>query len=144
MTISVQRVVVTTALLLVGMAAAARAQTIETVTSVPFEFSAGDTNLPRDRYRIAPMPGQNNVLMIRGARHGVVLMSQTHRRNDREPAPSLTFYKYGDKYFLREVQLADGRIVQFPQTRAEKEVAEYAAAQAAGKSKVMVASSSPK
>jgi hypothetical protein len=82
--------------------------------------------------------------MIRGARHGVVLMSQTHRRNDREPAPSLTFYKYGDKYFLREVQLGDGRIVHFPQTRAEKEVAEYVAAQAAGKSKVMVASSLPK
>jgi hypothetical protein len=91
MTISVQRLVVTAALLLVGVAASARAQGIETVTNVPFAFTAGDTNLPRDRYRISPMPGHNGVFMIRGERHGVVLMSRTDRRNDREPAPRLTF-----------------------------------------------------
>jgi hypothetical protein len=144
MTISVHRLVVTAALLLVGVAASARAQGVETVTNIPFEFSAGDTNLPRDKYRITPMHGQNNVLMIRGSRSGVVLMSQTGRRNDREPAPSLTFHRYGDKYFLREVQLGDGRVVLFSQTRAEKEAAEYVAAQAASQSKVIVASSSPK
>ncbi len=47
MTISVQRLVVTAALLLVGVAASGRAQGIETVTNVPFGFTAGDTNLPR-------------------------------------------------------------------------------------------------
>jgi hypothetical protein len=141
MTSSVQRLVVTAALLLLGVAASARAQEIATVTDVPFAFSVGDTNLPRDQYRISPMPGQNGVFMIRGARRGVVLMSVTDRRNDREPAPSLTFHRYGDKYFLREVQLADGRILHLSQTRAEKE---YVAAQAAAKSKVLVASSLPK
>ena len=110
MTISIQRLVVTAGLLLVGMATSARAQGIETVTTVPFSFTAGDTNLPRDSYRIVPVPGQNGVFMIRGLRHGVILMSVTDRRNDREPAPSLTFYRYGDQYFLREVQLGDGRI----------------------------------
>jgi hypothetical protein len=144
MTISVQRVVVTAALLLSGVAASARAQAIETVTTVPFEFAAGDTNLPRDRYRITPLPGQNGVFMIRGARHGVVVMSQLERRNDREATPSLTFYRYGEKYFLREVQLGDGRILKLSQTRAELEAAEYVAAQAAAKSRVVVASSSPK
>jgi hypothetical protein len=144
MTISVQRLLVTAALLLVGVAASARAQGIETVTNVPFAFTAGDTNLPRDRYRVSPMPGQNGVFMIRGERNGVVLMSRTDRRNDREPAPRLTFYRYGDQYFLREVQLGDGRILQLSQTRAEKEAAESVAAQAAAKSKVIVASSSPK
>jgi hypothetical protein len=144
MTISVQRLVVTAALLLVGVAASARAQAIATVTNVPFAFTAGDTNLPRDRYRISPMPGQNGVIMIRGERHGVVLMSRTDRRNDREPAPRLTFHRYGDQYFLREVQLGDGRILHLSETRAEKEAAEYVAAQAAAKSKVVVASSLPK
>ena len=144
MTISVQRLVVTAALLLVGVAAAGRAQGIETVTNVPFAFTAGDTNLPRDRYRVSPMPGQNGVFMIRGERHGVVLMSRFDRRNDREPAPQLIFHRYNDQYFLREVQLGDGRILHLSETRAEREAAESVAANAAAKSKVIVASSLPK
>ena len=141
MTISVQRLVVTAGLLLVGAATSARAQGIETVTNVPFAFTAGDTNLPRDHYRIVPMPGQNGVFMIRGRRHGVILTSVTDRLNDREPAPSLTFHRYGDQYFLREVQLGDGRILHIPQTRAEIEAAEHVSAQAAPKSTVTIASS---
>ena len=141
MTISIQRLVVTAGLLLVGVATSARAQGIETVTDVPFAFTAGDTTLPRDHYRISPMPARNGVFMIRGARHGVILMSVTDRRNDRESAPSLTFHRYGDQYFLREVQLGDGRILHLPQTRAEMEAAEHVSAQAALKSKVMIASS---
>jgi hypothetical protein len=140
MTISVRRLVVTTALLLVGVAASARAQAVETVTNVPFRFTAGDTNLPRDQYRVSPMPGQNGVFMIRGERHGVVLMSRIDRRNDREPAPTLTFHRYGDLYFLREVQLGDGRILHLSETRAEREAAESVAANAAPTSKVVVAS----
>jgi hypothetical protein len=144
MTISVQRLVVTAALLLVGVVAPAHAQGIDTVTNVPFEFTAGDTNLPRDQYRISPTPGQNGSFMIRGMRQGVVLMSVTDRSNDREPAPSLTFHRYGDQYFLKEVQLGDGRILHLPQSRAERRAAESVAAQAAPKSTVVVASSSPK
>jgi hypothetical protein len=137
---SAQRLVVT-ALLLVGVAASARAQGIETVTNVPFGFTAGDTSLPRDLYRVSPIPGQSGVFMIRGERHGVVLMSVTDRRNDREPAPRLTFRRYGDQYFLREVQLGDGRILHISETRAEREAAESVAANAAAKSTVVVASS---
>jgi hypothetical protein len=144
MTISLQRLVVTAGLLLVGVATSARAQGIETVTTVPFAFSAGDTNLPRDSYRVVPMPGQNGVFMIRGARHGVILMTRTDRRTDREPAPSLTFHRYGDQYFLREVQLGDGSILHIPQTRSETRAAEHVSAQAAAKAKVMIASSSTK
>jgi hypothetical protein len=141
MTISVRRLIVTGALLLAGVNATVRTQGTETVTNVPFGFTAGDTKLPQDRYRISPMPGQNSVFMIRGDRHGVVLMSRTDRLNAREPAPSLTFHRYGDQYFLREVQLADGRILHLTQSRAERE---YVAAQAAAKSTVVVASHLPK
>ena len=109
MTISVRRLVVTRPSCLLGVAASALAQGTETVTTVPFAFTAGDTKLPQDRYRISPIPGQNSVFMIRGERHGVVLMSRIDRLNDREPAPSLTFHRYGDQYFLREVQLGDGK-----------------------------------
>ena len=140
MTKSIQRVVVTAGLLLVGVTTCARAQGTETVTNVPFEFTAGDTNLPRDQYRISPMPGQSGAFMVRGMRHGVVLMSRTDRTNAREPAPSLTFHRYGDHYFLKEVQLGDGRILHLPQSRAERKAAESVAAQAAPKSTVVVAS----
>jgi len=144
MTISVQRLAATTALLLLGVTASARAQ-VETVTNVPFAFTAGDTALPQDHYRIAPMPGQLGVFMIRGQRHGAVIMSRIDRlAADREASPSLTFYRYGDQYFLREVQLGDGRILKLPETRSEKKAAEYVAAQNAGKSRVTVASNSPK
>jgi hypothetical protein len=139
MTMSVQRLL-TAVLLLVGVAAPARAQGIETVTNVPFAFTAGDTTLPQDHYRISPMPGQNGVFMLRGLRHGVVLMSRTDRSSDRDPAPSLTFHRYGDQYFLREVQLGDGRILQLSQSRTERKAAESVAAQAASKSKVVIAS----
>ena len=143
MTNSVRRLVVTGALLLmgVGVAASARAQGTETVTNIPFAFTAGDTKLPQDRYRISPMPGQNSVFMIRGERNGVVLMTRIDRLNDRVPAPSLTFHRYGDQYFLREVQLGDGRLLHLTQSRAE---GEYIAAQAAAKSTVVVASNLPK
>ena len=82
--------------------------------------------------------------MIRGERHGVVLMSRFDRRNDREPTPTLTFHRYGDRSFLREVQLGDGRILHLSETRAERDAAESVAANAAAKSKVIVASSLPK
>ena len=141
MTISVRRLVVTGALLLAGVAASARAQGVETVRTIPFAFTAGDTKLPQDRYRISPMPGQNSVFMIRGERNGVVLMTRIDRLNDRVPAPSLTFHRYGDQYFLREVQLGDGRLLHLTQSRAE---GEYIAAQAAAKSTVVVASNLPK
>ena len=141
MTISVRRLVVTGVLLLVGVAASARAQGIETVTTVPFAFTAGDTKLPQDRYLISTIPGQNSVFMLRGERHGVVLMSRIDRLDDRKPAPSLTFHRYGDQYFLREVQLGDGRILHLTPSRAESE---YVAAQAAAKSTVVVASNSSK
>jgi len=141
MTISVRRLAVFGALLLAGVAASARAQGTETVTNVPFAFTAGDTQLPQDRYQISPIPGQNSVFMIRGERNGVVLMSRIDRLSDRKPAPSLTFHRYGEQYFLREVQLGDGRILHLSQSRAERE---YVAAQAAAKSTVVVASNLPK
>jgi hypothetical protein len=142
---SVRLPVVTAAVLLLGLAASARAQGIATVTEVPFAFTVGDTTLPRDQYRITPMSGLNGAFTIRGARHGAMLLSSTDRVNDRNPAPSLTFYRYGDKYFLREVQLGDGRILRLSETRAERRAAEEVTAQAAGaKSKVVVTSSLPK
>ena len=146
MTISVQRPMAIVALLLAGVAADARAQTGDTVSNVPFEFTAGEASLPRDQYRITPIPGQNGVFMIRGANlhHGAVVMSLTDRGSVRDPAPSLTFYRYGDKYFLRVVQLGDGRILHLTQTRAETQAAEHVAAQAGQKATVVVAANSPK
>ena len=130
MTISLQRLGFAV-LLLVGVAAPARAQGVETVTNVPFAFTAGDTNLPRDEYRISPIRGQSGVFMVRGQRHGVVLISMANRSNNREPAPRLTFRRYGERSFLSEVLLGDGRVFHLPKSRAERRAAESVAAQSA-------------
>jgi hypothetical protein len=140
MTNAARRLLSTAFLLLVASAPAAHAQGLETVTTVPFEFSAGNTNLPRDRYRISPMPGQPGVFLIRGMRQGVVLMSRVDRWNGRNPSPSLTFRRYGDAYFLREVELADGTILVLAPTRAERNAEERASAGGVAKSDVVVAS----
>ena len=118
-------------------------QGIETVTNVPFTFTAGDTKLPQDRYRISPMPGQNNVFMVRGERHGVVLMSRIDCLNDCEPAPSLTFHRYGDQY--SSAKCSSGWKDSAPHAVAcGFKFSEYVAAQAAAKSTVVVASNVPK
>lgn len=140
MTKAARRLLSTAFLLLVASAPAVHAQGLETVTTVPFEFSAGNTNLPRDRYRISPIPGQPGVFLIRGVRQGVVLMSRVDRWNGRDPTPRLTFRRYGDLYFLREIQLADGTILVLPPTRAERNAEELASARSTGKSDVVVAS----
>ena len=124
-TVSLQRLVETSGLLLVGVATCARAQGLETVTAVPFPFTAGATTLPRVSF--THRPGARTERCVHDPRRA---SSRDHHDSDRspersEPAPSLTFKRYGNQSFLREVQLGDGRILHIPQTRAEIRAAEH-------------------
>jgi hypothetical protein len=144
MTKSTKRLIVATVLTLGGAALAHAQGGVDTVTTVPFEFTAGNTNLPRDQYKISTVDGKPGIFLLRGNRQSIVVMSLVERESDRNPTPKLTFFRYGDRYFLREVQLGNGRILSLPKTRAEIEVEEYVTAQAARKSKVVIASSGAK
>jgi hypothetical protein len=108
-------------------AALADARTTDTVTNVPFAFTAGKTALPSDHYRISRIPGQNGAFLIRGERHGVVILSQPDAVTGRDAVPGLVFYRYGDQYFLREVRLESGIAFSLPKTRAEEDAAERVA-----------------
>ena len=124
MTISIRRRVSAACLVLLSAAAAASAQTTDTVTNVPFRFTVGRTTLPRDRYTVSRMPGQNGAFLIRGERQGVVILSQPDAVADRDAQPSLIFYRYADQYFLREIRLPGSVALRLPKTRAEVDAAE--------------------
>lgn len=117
------RVAVASLTLLCGTAAAS-AQTGETVSSVPFAFTAGTKTLPRDSYRISRLTGQNGAFLIRGERDGVVILSQPDVVTDRAAEPVLVFHRYGERYFLREARLADRLAFRLPKTRAEVDAEE--------------------
>ena len=60
----------------IASAAAASAQTTDSITNVPFAFAVGNKTLPRDVYRISRLPGHLDVVQISGLRGGVIVMSQ--------------------------------------------------------------------
>jgi hypothetical protein len=109
-------------------AVATNAQTTNTVTDVPFEFTVGTTTLPRDSYEVTRITGQNGAFLIRGARRGVVVISQPEGPSATDNSPRLVFHRYNDRYFLREVRLPGNNGFRLPKTAAEIDAAERLAA----------------
>lgn len=110
-------------LMVFGAAGALNAQTTDTRTDVQFSFTVGTTTLPPDTYRVMRMPGQNGAFLIRGTRHGAVMLSQPDGRVA-DNSPRLVFHRYADRYFLREVRLGDNTGFSLPKTRLEIDAAE--------------------
>jgi len=121
---SIRRWAAACVMVLCTAAAAGAQMTTDTVTDVPFAFTAGKTTLPRDTYTISRITGHNGAFLIRGERHGVVILSQPDGVSDRESTPSLIFNRYADQYFLREVRLEGGVAFRLPRTSAEADAAE--------------------
>ena len=110
--------------LLLAAAAATNAQTTNTVTDVPFEFTIGTTTLPRDSYEVTRITGQSGAFLIRGARRGVVVISQPEGSSATDNSPRLVFHRYNDRYFLREVRLPGNNGFRLPKTEAEVDAEE--------------------
>jgi hypothetical protein len=101
-----------------------QAQQVDLIARVPFEFAVGNANLPRDTYRLSRLNGHPDMLLVRSDRKGVFVRTDMARvRRDAEP-PSLTFHRYGDQYFLREVRLDGSARLDLPETQAERDAAE--------------------
>jgi len=77
------------------------------------------------------MNDRRDVLLLRGDRTGAIVYTNEQRlpRTDREP--SLVFHRYGDEYFLREIQWEDTARLDLPETKAERKAAETRADRAA-------------
>ena len=90
---------------------------------VPFSFYVGNSELmPSGTYRITPCSA--NAVVVRHCDEGVAVMHLT-RPSDKESKEKgkLVFHKYGDKYFLSEVQspsLSTGLVL--PVAKNEKKV----------------------
>jgi hypothetical protein len=98
---------------------------VDLIARVPFEFAVGNASLPRDTYRLSRLTGHQDMLVVRSERKGVFVRTDVVRvRRDAEP-PSLTFHRYGDQYFLREVRLDGSARLDLPQTQPERDAAEH-------------------
>jgi hypothetical protein len=114
---------------LLGMAAAlmltvaANAQVLNTVTiNVPFDFVAGEKQMPAGRYTVQRIRTDGeSALLIRNedGRATAVVLTNTGVKNPRTAA--LTFRQLGDRYFLAEVSMpGTASVRELPKTRAER------------------------
>jgi hypothetical protein len=115
----------------ITIAAPVRAQDVDLVARVPFEFTVGNSGLPRDTYRLSRLDGHPEMLLLRGDRKGVFVRTEEVRPQGDNAAPSLLFHRYGNRYFLREVRLEGNARLDLPETKAEREAADGRADRAA-------------
>jgi hypothetical protein len=120
-----------TFLAIAGAATAGRALSTNTAvrTTVPFNFSAGDKQLPSGTYTISR--DSSGIIRIQNRdKHVDVYMTATPGNNEAANSAELIFRKYGEQYFLKEVLASQsGLDARIPTWKLEKK-----AQQEAGKS----------
>jgi hypothetical protein len=102
------------------------AQSIKSVkVNIPFEFQAGKKTLPAGDYRIATPPATTSVRTLLlseiNGRANSFLNSSSIVTRDESLESSLVFHRYGDVYFLAEINVGNNKIT-LHRTRAEKEL----------------------
>ncbi|WP_433975965.1 hypothetical protein [Tunturiibacter lichenicola] len=88
------------------MSAAAQAQTTHIKVTVPFEFAAGNVQLPAGKYEVEAMgPWGGPALSVHNlnSNAGSVVLSSSCRSQKPTAHAKLVFYHYGHEYFLAEV-----------------------------------------
>jgi hypothetical protein len=106
-------------------------QDFRVIARVPFAFAVGNTNLPRDTYRLSRMNGHPDMLLLRGERTGAFVRGNEERVPRDGAPPSLLFHRYGDQYFLRQIRWEGAARLDLPETKAERDAAEGRANRAA-------------
>ena len=88
------------------MSAAAQAQTTHMKVTVPFEFTAGNVQLPAGEYEVKALGSWGGpTLSIHNvnSKAGSVILSNSCRSQKPTADAKLVFYRYGHEYFLAEV-----------------------------------------
>jgi hypothetical protein len=88
------------------MSAAAQAQTTHMKVTVPFEFNAGNVQLPAGEYEVTALgPWGGKTLSIHNVNSnaGSVVVSNSCRSLKPAADSKLVFHRYGHEYFLAEV-----------------------------------------
>ena len=88
------------------MSAAAQAQTTHMKVTVPFEFTAGNVQLPAGEYVVEAMgPWGGSTLSVHNVNSnaGSVVVSNSCQSKKPASDAKLVFHRYGQQYFLAEV-----------------------------------------
>jgi hypothetical protein len=81
------------------------AQSVTLRADIPFEFHVGSKLMPAGPYTVSATPGQGYV-RVDGDRDGSTGFFEVSRKEvmDAPGVSTLTFHRYGEKYFLATVQ----------------------------------------
>ncbi|MEA3013028.1 MAG: hypothetical protein QOD42_1573 [Sphingomonadales bacterium] len=113
------------------LTAAANAQTSRAVeVQVPFDFVAGQRQLPAGRYTVRRVRvDSESALLIRGVGGGAAAVVLTNRGGENPSGASLTFRQHGERYFLAEVSMpGTASVRELPKTGGERAAEREAAA----------------
>lgn len=99
------------------------AQSVRSIrVNIPFDFQIDKKTLPAGDYRIATPPATNSVRTILlseiNGRANSFLNSAIFGTRDESLESSLVFHRYGDLYFLAEINAGSNKII-LHRTRAE-------------------------
>ena len=126
------------------LAAAANAQTSPRIEiNVPFDFVAGQRQLPAGHYTVRRIRHDSeSALLIKGEGKGAEAVVLTNSGGGDPAGASLTFRQHGERYFLAEVSSPGTASVRaLTKTRAERELIEQAKQDAAEPKTVTIAGS---
>ncbi len=101
---------------------AMHAQTTLTVrVNVPFAFDYGTTHFAPGAYTLTMDSADS--LIVRGTRVGAIANVETAMDSTRPGTSQAIFSKYGDRYFLEEVVIANGKHITVNESNAERRAA---------------------
>lgn len=99
----------------------ASAQDHATRVTVPFGFFVGSTWVPAGTYTLTSDSRSPNVVNVRNGDSKVSLISVGQTDGKLSRSNQLVFNKYGEQYFLREIQCSTcGMNVAFPVSKRER------------------------
>ena len=97
------------------------AQDHAATATVPFNFNVGDRWVPAGTYIVTSNTSNPRVIFIRSKDSKVALLSVTRSEFDGPDEAKLVFTKYGDQYFLHEIQCSRcGMNAAFPGSKHER------------------------
>ena len=123
-----------------ALAVAANAQVLHAVViNVPFDFVAGEKQMPAGRSSVQRVKADGEkALLIRSedGRAAALVLTNTGEKNPR--AAALVFRQHGDRYVLAEVSMPGAASArELPKTGAERRIERELAEQQSGESKTV-------
>lgn len=94
-------------LAMITAVASANGQSVNSKASVPFEFAVGEKTLPAGDYAVDSITSSGDVLRIRDINSQNSAMRMTTLAEGKARQSRLVFHRYGQRYFLAEVWVAN-------------------------------------